>query len=244
MQQGNDAFGQHLLAQFHSKTPGAELIERDDNYIDTGSDAGLYFSEHQDWPAAEQKLLESVRGRVLDVGCGAGRHSLYLQDQGCEVTAIDSSPGAIEVCRLRGVRDARAMRIEDIDRFGDESFDVILMLGNNFGLFGDAERAPRILAEMSRITSPGACIIAGSRNPYATDSPDHLDYHELNRGRGRMAGQIRMRVRYYRLVGEWFDYLLVSPEEMRGILAGTVWQIEDLADSGDANYFAVITKKR
>lgn len=42
-----DACGQQLLAQYYSRTPTAEIIERDDKYIETGSDPGEYFSEYE-----------------------------------------------------------------------------------------------------------------------------------------------------------------------------------------------------
>lgn len=238
-----DAYGQQLLAQYYGQTATAEFIERDDDYIDSGSEAGQYFSEYQQWSPLERLAIERAKGRVLDIGCGAGRHSLYLQQEGFDVTAIDNSPGAIEVCKLRGLENAIVKAIADVDEFGSNSFDTILMFGNNFGLFGDAENAKLILKKLSRITSSEAQIIAGTRNPYRTDSREHLEYHEFNRRRGRMPGQIRMRVRYGKAVGSWFDYLFVSPEEMQGIVADTEWQIEEFIESEGANYFAVISKK-
>ena len=243
MEQIQDAYGQQLLAQFNGKIPTAEFIEREDNYIDTGSDAGTYFSEYDQWSALERQAIERAKGRVLDVGCGAGRHSLYLQQRGFGVTAIDNSPGAIKVCKLRGLKSALVRSIADVDAFEPNSFDTILMLGNNFGLFGDAENARLILQNFSRITSAQAQIIAGTRNPYRTDSQEHLEYHEFNRRRGRMPGQIRMRVRYGRAVGEWFDYLFVSPEEMREIVGDTGWQIREFIESGEANYYALIVRE-
>lgn len=237
-----DAFGQQLLAQYKSQSAAAELIERDDNYIDTGSEDGLYFFEYEQWSPLEHRAIERVKGRVLDIGCGAGRHSLYLQQKGFDIIGIDNSPGAIEVCKLRGLKNALVRPIADVDKFEPNSFDTILLLGNNFGLFGDAENAQRILKRLSRITSSDAQIIAGTRNPYKTDSPEHLEYHEFNRRRGRMAGQIRMRVRYRKTVGAWFDYLFVSPVEMQEIVADTDWQIEEFMESDEANYFAVIGK--
>jgi SAM-dependent methyltransferase len=244
MEHIQDAYGRQLLAQFNSKNPTAEIIEREDNYIDTGSDAGWYFSEYEQWPALERQAIGRAQGRVLDVGCGAGRHSLYLQQKGLDVTGIDNSPGAIEVCKLRGLNNAVVRSVAEVDAFEPNSFETILMLGNNFGLFGDAGNAKSILQKFSRITSARAQIIAGTRNPYRTDSQEHLEYHELNRRRGRMPGQIRMRVRYGKAVGEWFDYLFVSPEEMREIVADTDWRVREFigSDSDGANYYAVIVR--
>jgi SAM-dependent methyltransferase len=243
MKSTEDAYGKQLLAQYHGQTPTVEIIERDDNYIETGSRDGLYFSEYKDWSDLERQAVDRARGRVLDVGCGAGRHSLYLQNKGFDVTGIDNSPGAIKVCRLRGLEKALVRPIVEIDKFKANSFDTILMLGNNFGLFGGAENARLILEKMSRITAPDAQIIAGTLNPYITDKKEHLEYLRFNRRRGRMAGQIRFRIRYGKAIGEWFDYLFVSPEEMQNILEKTGWRVNEFLMSEGAHYFAVIEKK-
>jgi SAM-dependent methyltransferase len=243
MKNNRDAYGQQLLAQYNNQTPTVEIIERDDDYIDTGSDPGLYFSEYKKWSPLEKRAVKLVKGRVLDIGSGAGRHALYLQDKGFDVTCIDNSPGAIKVCKLRGVKKAFVRPIADVDKFKPLSFDTILMMGNNFGLFGSRENARLILKKFARITAPDARIIAQVRNPYITDNPLHLQYLRANKRRGRMSGQIRMRVRYGKTIGEWFDYLFVSPEEMREILSDTDWQIEELLNAEEAGYVAVIQKK-
>jgi SAM-dependent methyltransferase len=243
MKANEDAYGKQMLAQFHGRTPTVEIIERDDNYIDTGSHQGLYFLEYEDWSALERRAIEHARGRVLDIGCGAGRHALYLQSKGFDVVGIDNSPGAIKVCKLRGLKKALVRPIQEIGKFRANAFDTILMLGNNFGLFGSAENALTLLETMSRITAPGAQIIAGTLNPYRTDKKEHLEYLRFNKRRGRMAGQIRFRIRYGKAIGEWMDYLFVSPEEMEKMLEKTDWRVKEFLMSEGANYFAVIEKK-
>jgi len=243
MKISQDAYGRQLLAQHNSQALTAEIIERDDRFIDTGSEAALYFRDYKQWSPLERRVIKLAKGRVLDIGCGAGRHSLYLQQKGLEVTGIDSSNGAIEVCKLRGLKKAFVRPISEVDKFKSGSFDTILMLGNNFGLFGSAKGAKLILKKLFRITSPRARIVAGTRNPYKTSDRNHLEYHRLNKKRGRMAGQIRMRVRFGKAVGAWFDYLFVSPKEMAGILNDTNWKVEKFIAPEEANYFAVIRKK-
>ena len=80
-------------------------MERDDGLISTNLGPARYFSTLADWNPEEKRAARLVRGRVLDVGCGAGRFALYLQMLGLPVTAIDNSSGAVKVCRLRGVKD-------------------------------------------------------------------------------------------------------------------------------------------
>ncbi len=238
-----DAYGRALLAQYESGEPTAEIVEREDGYIDTGADAGTYFEPYSRWSAPERRAIRSAKGRVLDIGCGAGRHALYLQKKGLDVTGIDSSRGAIKVCKLRGLKKALVRPISEIDKFKPASFDTVLMLGNNFGLFGSAAGTRWLLRKLARITTEDALIITGTRDPYLTTDPDHLQYQRLNRKRGRMSGQIRLRVRFGKSIGPWFDYLLVSPKEMEMLLKGSDWEIEQLIGSGEPSYYAIIRKR-
>lgn len=238
-----DAYGVYILAQYHRKTEECEIIERDDGYIGTGSNPGDYFSDYPKWSHIEQKAIKLAKGRVLDIGAGAGRHSLCLQKHGFEVVPIDNSPGAIKVCQLRGLKRARVIPIENIGRFKPDSFDTIIMFGNNFGLFGSPAKAKKILKTMYRITSPAGRIVTQSRDPYKTKDENHLEYHKLNRKRGRMPGQLRIRVRFERFVGPWFDYLFVSKSEMKNIVRGSGWKVTEFISSAkDANYCAVLRK--
>ncbi len=243
MNPSEDAYGAQLLAQFHGKKPTVETIERDDHYIDIGSEAGIYFTEYADWSPVEREAIALVKGKILDIGCGAGRHSLYLQEEDFDVTGIDNSPGAIEVCKLRGLKKAEVLPIENVEKLAEKNFDTIIMFGNNFGLFGSAENAEKILEKFADITTPNARIIAGTLDPYKTDNAAHLEYHELNRQRGRLPGQAKIRIIYNQAVGNWFDYLFVSPAEMTEILKNTAWQIKQFIAPENYNYFAVIEKK-
>lgn len=237
-----DAYGRQLLDEYHNRKKTAETIERDDGLIDFGSEAGLYFTQYKDWSPVEQQAIALAKGKVLDVGCGAGRHSLYLQENGFDVTGIDNSPGAIEVCKLRGLKKAEVLPVEDVDKLAENSFDTIIMFGNNFGLFGSPENAKKILEKFTRITTENAQIIAGTLDPLKTDDPSHLSYHALNRQRGQLPGQVKMRIIYEDTIGDWFNYLFVSPEEMREIFKETAWQIPEFIESDGAHYFAVIEK--
>jgi len=238
----SDAFGQELIAYLLHKER-VEIVERDDGYIDLSKILPYYFSGYGQWIPIERRAIGLARGRVLDIGCGAGRVCLYLQKKGLAVTGIDISPKAIEVCKKRGVKKALLLPIERIGRFKRDSFDAIVMFGNNFGLFGNSKKAKALLKQMHRITSRDAVILAGTRDPYKTRDPGHLAYHELNRKRGRMAGQLRIRIRYKQYVGKWVDYLFVSKEEMRGILLGTGWKVREFFGERDPLYVAVIEKK-
>jgi SAM-dependent methyltransferase len=236
-----DAYGQEIWSYFNGKK-GFEIVEREDGYFDVSSGAPMYFSGHDDWSEHHKRAIEFAKGRVLDIGCGAGRHSIYLQNKGLDVTGIDNSPLAIRVCKLRGLKKTRVMSIAEISRFKPCSFDTILMLGNNFGLFGSFSIARLLLKKLCKITSSNAMIVAESNDPYKTENPFHLRYQKANRRRGRMSGQMRIRIRYMKYVGKWFDYLIVSKEEMNEILKGTQWKVMKFIDSTSSPYAAIIQK--
>ena len=97
-----DAYGQEIWSCYKGISP-FEIIERDDGFVDIGS-AFPYFQAFENWPQHEQEAIHLARGPVLDIGCGAGRVALYLQGKGHRVVAIDNSPMAVKVTRLRGVK--------------------------------------------------------------------------------------------------------------------------------------------
>jgi SAM-dependent methyltransferase len=240
MKPEEDAFGQELWAVYSGKEV-YEIVERDDGFFSARQSARVYFSEFRDWPLIEQKAMEFVGGRVLDVGCGAGRHALYLQQKGFDVVGIDSSPLAVKVCKLRGLKKTRVVALEHQD-FKPSSFDTIIMLGGNFSLLGNPEKARRLLRNFHRITSKNAVIIGETRDPYKTDNPAHLEYHQLNRSRDRLSGQARIRVRFEKAVTRWIEWMIVSKEEMEKLLNGTGWCINQFIDSGNTGYIAIIKK--
>ena len=246
LKENQDAFGRAMYDYYLSgmkATDIDEVIERNDGYIDTAGGPAAYFSEHRHWAPIEKKAMKYARGRVLDIGCGAGRHSLFLQAKGLDVVGIDNSPLAIEVCNQRGLKKTAVLSINQINsKLG--TFDTIIMMGNNFGLFGSYNGAKRLLKKMSRITSGKGRIIAVTLDVYNTDNPAHLEYQEMNRKRGRMSGQIRLRARYQKYTTPWLDYLMVSKEEMEDILEGTDWKVNRYIDSAGPYYVAVIDKKK
>ena len=237
-----DAFGLEMRSYLKGGSP-LEIVERDDGYIDTARSTEQYFALFENWPKRQRRGIALVRGRtVLDVGCGAGRVSLYLQKKGFRVTAIDISPIAIRICKQRGVKNPRVLGIDDIGRLRPMKFDAVVLFGNNFGLFGNIRRAKRLLRQLHRLTSDHAVVVVETSNPYKTTNPSHRRYLRRNRQRGRMSGQIRIRIRFQDRATPWFDYLFVSPREMKDVLSGTGWKATRFIDGDRASYVAIIDK--
>jgi len=111
-----DAFG-HAIVDWLAGVREPELVERDDGFIETGAGWEVYLAPFEDWHDVERRAIRLVRGRVVDVGCGAGRVSLHLQEQGHDVSGLDVSPLAVRACRERGLLDASLGSLEDLDAF-------------------------------------------------------------------------------------------------------------------------------
>lgn len=227
-----DAFG-HVLARCWAaggrRGVAYQVVERDDGFIGV-TDAAGYFASPTDWSPAERWGCEQAVGRVLDIGCGAGRHAVPLGQAGHDVIGLDTSDGAVEVACARGVHAVQGS-ITDIPATVG-AFSTVLLAGNNLGLLGEPDQAKDILNRLAEIATPQARLIGSGLDPYATDNPAHLAYHAWNRGRGRPAGLIRMRVRDGALATEWFDYSFYALDELSEIVSGTRWTLHSVHHDG------------
>lgn len=236
-----DAFGAALLAHLDGGDR-SYVVERDDGQVRAG-DAAVYFAPTAEWPGEEIRTLDHVRGRVLDVGAGAGRYALELLARGHEVVALDTSAGAVEACRRRGVPHVFAGSIHELEDGG--RFDTLLLAGHNVALLGSPAAAPAFLGRLADLARPGARIVGTNRDPTATAAPEHLAYHERNRAAGRPPGRVTMRVRYHRLASPWFDYWLMSPAELAAVAGSCGWPLthsEPITEDG--TYLAVLEAVR
>ena len=237
-----DAFG-HLLIDYQNGEQNVGIVERVDGYI-LADDIELlaYFAEYHQWAEHQKLAMEYVTGRVLDIGCGAGRHSLYLQKQGHDVLGTDISPLAIQLCKQRGIKNVSLVPITQLNsKLG--VFNTIIMMGHNFGLVGSYKRAQWLLRRFASMTTDDGKIIAETMDPYQTEDSAHLAYHQYNRERGRMGGQLRLRMRYKQYANPWFDYLFASKSELEDILVDTSWTIERYIDSDKPTYVAILKKR-
>ena len=118
------------------------------------------FRNYQEMNALEKKALDLSFGKVLDVGSGAGSHSLYLQNERkLEVTALDISPKSIEICKARGVKNAIC---EDLLQFSEKNFDTILLLMNGTGIFQSLEHIDQYLQKLKSLVAENGQILIDS----------------------------------------------------------------------------------
>jgi SAM-dependent methyltransferase len=154
-----DLFGKAMLDFQTNNSPEDLITETTISEADEMSVAYL-FRSFNEMPKLEQKALEIAKGKTLDVGCGAGSHSLHLQnDKKLDVTSIDISEKAIETCKLRGVKNAR---VQDVLALEGEKYDTIISLMNGVGIFGKLENCNKFLSKLKSLLNPGGQILLDS----------------------------------------------------------------------------------
>ncbi|WP_418263982.1 class I SAM-dependent methyltransferase [Flavobacterium faecale] len=154
-----DLFGQAIF-DFQTNNHPEDLITTTSISEEDEMSVAYLFRSHDEMPKIEQKALQLAMGKVLDIGCGAGSHSLYLQkERDLNVTSIDISKKAIETCKLRGLKKAY---VQDFMLLGNEKFDTILLLMNGTGICGKLKNLPNFLNKLKSLLLPGGQILIDS----------------------------------------------------------------------------------
>ncbi|WP_405293122.1 class I SAM-dependent methyltransferase [Algibacter sp. Ld11] len=152
-----DLFGQALL-DYQNGNYTEDIITSTSISGDDALPLPYLFRTFEEMPKLEQKALKLAKGEILDVGCGSGSHSLYLQENNKKVKAIDVSKGAIEVAKLRGVVNAEIKNILD----ETETFDTILLLMNGTGIFQELSQVSKYLTHLKKLLNSGGQILMDS----------------------------------------------------------------------------------
>ena len=162
-----DILGSALLDYFHGNYT-EDLITETNISEEDELPLPYFFRGFSEMPHIEQQALKLSKGKAMDVGCGAGSHALYLQKKGMKVTAIDTSKGAVEVAKLRGVIDVKNI---DLLKLQNEKFDTILLLMNGTGIFQKLEYISVFLEHLkSLLSSNGQILIDSSDLKYMYDT--------------------------------------------------------------------------
>ena len=235
-----DIFGKALMDHFSGRRE--PLILRREDGRENEFPLEALFSSHHEWFEWEKEALEHAEGRVLDVGCGVGRHSLWLQEKGFDVVATDVSPLAVEVAKARGLKNVIVLLAQNL-AFTPSSFKTILLMGNNFGMCGTIAETKDMMKQLHRIIASNGIAVVTSLDVTKTSDPEHLAYQELNRKRGRPVGQATLRLEYRDDIGEWFYLLNVGPELMEEICKPVGWIIERIYRTGNKLYAAVLRSR-
>lgn len=218
---------------------GYEVVEHDDGFVGIGAGPRLYFADYEAWRQTERDAMAFVRGRVLDVGCGAGRFILWLQGRGHDVVGIDVSPGAIEACRSQGLEHVHVMSVGRVSRTLG-TFDTLLLLGGNLALLGAREQARRTLVRLRSVVVPGARLLGANRDVTKSTDPHVQDRVDHNNAAERFSGEHRSRIRYRKFATPYFTSARMSVAELTQLTAGTGWALREVLDRGEGIYIALV----
>jgi SAM-dependent methyltransferase len=153
-----DLFGKAIL-DFQTKNTPEDLVTETNISEADEMNVAYLFRNYEEMPKLEKKAMELAKGKVLDVGCGAGSHSLFLQEKGYHVTSIDISENAIKACQLRGVQNAKVQNVLDIE---NEKFDTIILLMNGSGIFRTLAETENYLQKLKSLLNPNGQILIDS----------------------------------------------------------------------------------
>lgn len=231
---GKDVFGKAIRAYHSGRSRGQirtySSLEEEDRFP-----VSYLFRDFDAMPLLEQTALESCWGKVLDIGCGAGSHSLYLEGKGLDVTSLDESPGAVEVCRKRGLKDVVQA---DFWQFEGGKYDTLLLLMNGIGLVGQIERMPRFLEKAKEMLNPGGQIVFDS-----SDIVYMFDEEELPAGDEPYYGEVVFQIAYGNLRSDPFPWLYIDFKTLEQIASANGFQCELVRKGDHYDYLAKLTFK-
>lgn len=196
------------------------------------------FRSYHEMPPLEQRALNEARGKVLDVGAGAGCHALALQERGFDVTAVDISPLSCETMKERGVANVECVNIFN-QRF-QERFDTLLLLMNGTGIAGKLSRLPQLLTRLKQLMNPGAQILIDSSDlRYVYEDENGVLDVDLD---GAYYGEVDYQMTYRNIIGKSFDWLYADSVVLAECCRQCGLKCEILAQGNHYDYLARIVQ--
>lgn len=224
---------QAAMWAYHQGDHDAAIVVYDDFERDE-IPISYFFRGPEQFPSVERQALALCRGRVLDVGAGSGCHSLALQDQGLEVTAIEVLPDLVDILRERGVRDARMATWMDVDA---GQFDTVFMMMNGLGLAETLDGLREFLQNARRLVRPGGQVLADSTDVRVRMDREAARSGTLVRPDGRYVGELHFQLEFEGRKGPPFGQLYVDPETLRRFALDAGWGCEILLEPDEYGHF-------
>ena len=229
-----DLFGKAILDFQTNNNPQDLITETSISEADEMSVAYL-FRVYKEMPKLEQQALALAKGKILDVGCGAGSHSLYLQNEkNCDVTAIDISSNAIEACLLRGIHKTK---VQDVMTLHDEKFDTILLLMNGAGMCGRLKNvAPFLLKLKSLLNENGQILLDSSDIIYMFDEDE--DGGKWIPSENEYYGEVVFNIEYKGEKELPFDWMYIDYNTLQNAAVANGLQCEMVLEGEHFDYLA------
>jgi SAM-dependent methyltransferase len=228
-----DVLGQALTDYHHHSSPG-KLWIRNKYGPPEEMPLKVYFRQADNMPELEWIALQQCRGKILDIGAGAGSHALVLQQMGQDITALDNSPRSASIMELRGVNQIICQdffELPDPNPLQAEtgSFDTLLLMMNGIGLAGTLDGLRHFFAKARKLIRPGGQLLFDSSDiayMYEGNIPEMEDYY----------GEILYQYEYKKERGDWFKWLFIDKDRLTEIASQEGWSTKLLFDDGYDQY--------
>lgn len=232
-----DLFGKAILDYQTNNSPEDLITETSISEADE-MPVSYLFRTYNEMPELEQKALQLAKGSVLDVGCGAGSHSLALQnDRNLNVTAIDISENAVKACQLRGIENVKVANILDLDV--ENKFDTILLLMNGTGIFGTLKETDKYLQKLkSLLKDEGQILIDSSDLIYMYDQDEDGAYCIPAEG---YYGELTFTVQYKGETEDTFPWLYLDYNTLQNAAIANGLKCELLLEGEHFDYLAKLS---
>jgi SAM-dependent methyltransferase len=232
-----DLFGKAILDYQLNNAPEDLITETSISEADEMSVAYL-FRTFKEMPKLEKKALQLCKGKILDIGCGAGSHALYLSsEKKLDVTAIDISANAIKACQLRGLQNAKVQNLLDIE--SAEKYDTILLLMNGTGIFEKLGRISTYLQKLKSLLNVGGQILIDSSDIiYMYDQDEDGAYEVPADG---YYGELTFTVYYKGETEDTFPWLYIDYNTLQNAAHANGLSCELIQEGKHFDYLARIT---
>ena len=225
------------IADFYKGRRDGKLIVLSPMFEEDEIPVTTLFRAFKDMPKMEQKALKMAKGKIIDVGAGSGCHSLWLQDKGLDVTAIDISPYSIETMKERGVVNVREQDFFTLE----EKYDTILMLMNGIGIVGTLDKLPDFFKHIDKILADDGQLLCDSSDLcYLYDDKDGIA--ELMDS-DKYYGELEYTMCYDDIKGDSFPWLYIDANTLRNYAEANGFKMEIVRRGEHYDYLARITRK-
>ena len=221
------------IKNFYDKTSRGKLYVHDTFGPRVEMPISLYFRNEKQLPKLERKAIDLCKGKVLDIGAGAGSHALILQNKNVEITALEISPAACGVMKHRGLKNVVC---KDIFEFNEEKFDTLLLLMNGIGLCGTLEGFRKFLKKAETLLNENGILI------FDSSDIDYM-YEDDELPKDKYYGEVSCLYEYQKQTTDWFNWLYLDQQTLEKIVSEEGWNSELIYQDENDQYLVKLTKK-
>ena len=229
--------GQAMMDYLNGEEDAYCILRRDDGIAYPPIYAKQFFYP-EGLPELDKIAVEHCAGRVLDIGAGAGSHSIAIQNKGLNVTSVDISEKAVQVMSKRGCRDTR---VGDVFDSYNEPFDTIFLI-LNIGIVGNLDGLTKFLTLLNTLMPADGQLITDSIDPRDSEDENYRKYAQNKITKGGYLGERTLRFEYKNQVSDWFEWMHIDSETLEKTVNSAGFSMKMLGNDG-RRYLASITKK-